>query len=123
MRVRRRSDGARGIVLRKDEGAALYKVYFLKDAKDWENRKKINVDGKYAKITLRREHLNNTAEYEHEGYDAAWRRGIVFKENVDNKRKYANMSSEEKKLVKDRRNGLKDARIQKLKSGEAPISS
>jgi hypothetical protein len=122
-RITRKSDGARGLIVKKDEGAALYRVYFLKDNDDWNNRKKIGIEGKYTKITLRKEQINKTTDYEIEGYDAAWRRSIAFKENEEARKKYANMTTEEKMAEKARKRAMKEARIQKLKSGEAPIAS
>ena len=121
--IRRKSDNARGIILRKDETAGLYKVYFLKNANDWKGRTSVGVEGKYNKLTMRRAQLNDETEYVLEGYDPSWRRGIIFKENAENKKKYANMSPEEKVIEKTRRDGSKRAVIMKAKSGEAPISS
>jgi hypothetical protein len=122
-RVTRRFDGARGIIVKKDVVAKLYKVYFLKDAREWDFRKTIGVEGKYTQITLKSEQLLNAAEYEIEKFDAPWRRSIQFKENSERKKQYANMTIEEKMVEKERRKELRNARIQKLKSGEAPITS
>jgi len=122
-RVKRLSDGALGIIAKKDERAGLYKVYFLKNPKHWEERRKIGVDANYVAMYLPERSLNDTKEYEKGDYDGAWRRGIVFKEQEEAKQKYANMSTEEKAVEKARKLALKDATVQKLKSNEAPISS
>lgn len=121
--VTRRRDGAKGIVVRKDENAKLYKVYFLKNQEEWPHRRKIAVKGKYTALTLHKEHLDNALDYEIGEYDTPWRRNIVYKENEERRQEYKTLSREEKAAAKANRRAAKDPVIQKLKSDEAPISS
>ena len=121
--IRDNRNGKRGIVVKLDEHAQLYKVYFLKND-NFTNRKKLKVKGCYDVLTLSPDQMQKSENYEIGGYDPAWKRSIIFAENAERREHYKSLTDEEKREEKLKSRSTKtSATIMKAKSSEAPISS